>query len=227
MSVNPLSAHTRRIRALRADAHRAVIHYFEKHEDAIGRLTPEERLDILSIYLDALFAVGEYGRHLRHVEDALPLSLDVEADRSGELFRHLLFQKAASLYQTGAVDKSAHVLSELLRMEPTDRMARRFLARCHQRSLVRFRLRFRATAVAAWLASAAVIALETLWVRPFLPEWAPVVEISRNVLFVLAALILGAGELLTIGRSRRRVTRLIATLSPARRPAVQHLLPWR
>lgn len=227
MSVNPLDSHTRRIRALRADAHRAVIHYFEKHEDAIGRLAPEERLDILSIYLDALFAVGEYGRHLRHVEDALPLSLDVEADRSGELFRHLLFQKAASLYQTGAVDQAAHVLSELLRMEPTDRLARRFLARCHQRNLTRFRQRFRASAVAAWLASAAVIAFETLWVRPFLPEWTATVELSRNLLFLLATLSLATGELLTIWRSRRRVVRLLQTFPAARRPEVQRLLPWR
>lgn len=225
--MNPLSSHTRQIRSLRADAHRAVIHYFEKHEDAIGRLAPEERLDILSIYLDALFAVGEYGRHLRHVEDALPLSLDVEADRSGEIFRHLLFQKAASLYQTGSVDKAAHVLSELLRMEPSDRLARRFLARCHQRTLARFRLRFRAFAVAGWLASAGVIAFETLWVRPFLPEWTAIVEWSRNLLFASAAMTLGAGELFTVWRARRRVDRLIATLPAERRPVVQRLLPWR
>lgn len=225
--MNPLSSHTRRIRALRTDAHRAVIHYFEKHEEVIRHLSPEERLDILSIYLDALFAVGEYSRHLHHVEEALPLSLDVEADRTGDLFRHLLFQKAASLYQTGAVDQAVHVLRELLRMDPADGLARRFLERCHRQRLVRFRLRFRAAAVAGWLTSAAVIAFETLWIRPFLPEWTASVEISRNLLFVGAALTLASGELLTMWRSRRRVSRFLATLPASRRPVAQRVMPWR
>lgn len=191
------SAFSRQIRILRSDAHRPVIHFFEKHEAAIRNLDAGEYLDILLIYLDALFACGEYRRFLERVDEGLVLSLDARLQTldEGEVYHHLLFRKAAAAWHDGDLSATEHILRQLVRLQPDHPLAARFLTRCLSAGSKSSRQNIRAATILLFLLSAIVLAVETLWFHPFLPNSISLVEATRNVLFLSAWLIWGGGEL--------------------------------
>jgi len=203
--MTPPNAISEQIRSLRTDAHRPVIHFFEKHETAIRGLEPWEYLDILLIYLDALFACGEYPRFLERVDEGLILSLDgrLQTLEEGEVYHHLLFRKAAATWHGGDLSATEHILRQLLRLDPGHTLAARFLTRCLSAGRKAERQRIRALAIGSFLLTTLVLALEALWIRPFQAEWTGTVETARNVLFVSGWVVLGGGEWLLLRKARR------------------------
>lgn len=202
------SAFSRQIRNLRSDAHRPVIHFFEKHESAIRSLDADEYLDILLIYLYALFACGEYTRFLERVDEGLLLSLDARLQTldEGEVYHHLLFRKAAASWHSGDLPATEHILRQLLRIHPQHPLADRFLTRCLAAGRKTQRQHIRAATILIFLLSVVVLAMETLWVRPFLPAHIGEITWARNILFLGGWLVWGGGEL-WIHLSARRQTR--------------------
>jgi len=207
MSLRSASLHAIRIHALRSDANRAVIHYFEKYEAGIRTLDPDDYLEILLIYLDALFACGEYATFLDRVEEALLLSIDsrLQTVNGEDVFPHLLFRKAAGQYNLGQLTACIHVLGQLIGIAPNHTLAKRFLVRGISASMQPTRQQFRALSIALFLSSVLIIATEILWVHPFSPEWITLIETVRNIVFSLGLAVLAGGEVYIWARAQRAV----------------------
>jgi hypothetical protein len=198
--------YSRRMAELRSDTHRAVIHFFQKHEESIRALPEEAYFDILLMYMDSLFASGEYEVFDRYVDEALLLALDrrIYTLKDEDVYQQLLFRKAAAVYHIGDGTQCRHLLTELLRLNPAHKLGRRFLQRCMVQTQVVFRQRLYALVIVLIMASVAGIALEILWVRPFMGEWVYAWETGRTLVFILALLTWAAGLFWMEYRARRR-----------------------
>jgi hypothetical protein len=144
-----------------------------------------------------LFQCGEYNKFLKHVEEALLLSVDrrVYTLYDQDQFHHLLFRKAAAAYNCDDLPTSRHILEQLVSISPRHPLAHRFLRRCIRRQARPQTMRLDALIIMTLLASVGLIFLEIMWVRPFVPAWTATWEMIRNGLFVagIGIWVLGRG----------------------------------
>ncbi len=148
-------------------AFQELIHFFEENEKEIRELDFEEYFEVLTAYVTALFEVGAYREHLLMVDVVIETSIinNIVEHKGEDLFRRMLFRKAASLYHTGQFQKAEHVLAELLRMDREDQGAILFLKKCLRTHYPQIRSNAHAVAVFLFLLTAFVIALEVLLIR--------------------------------------------------------------
>ena len=224
MNAERPSRYRQQINRLRVDAHQAVRRYVEKHEKALRLLDQDEFYDILVIYLDALFECGEYAVFLSRVDEGIAMTVDrpVYGRREEELFHHLLYRKAAACFHSGAEQQCVHILRELLRLNPGHSLAARFLTRCETRTRPSSRQSIRALSIGLFLVTVLVLALETLWVRPFWPEVISSVVRCRNGLFLAGWMVLLGGEGWLFARSWYRVSQFISGL-PKKQPLAKRM----
>jgi hypothetical protein len=177
------------------DYHR-VIRFFEDQEDAIRNLDFAEYFELLITYTDALFEVGAYRQHLAVVDEAIEASINdlVMQDQGRPVFRRMLFRKAASLYHGYAFAEAEYIICELIRIEPEDEDAIRFLRRTRRRQQGHLTRHSRAAAILLFGLSALVIGIEVLLIRPFFSLQTETVEWTRNLIFLAGWLVLLAGE---------------------------------
>lgn len=163
--------------------YQAIIRFFEQNEEAIQQLTWDENLELLAAYAGALFAVGEYRKHLLLVDVLIEAALD---GGSAALlpFGQLLFRKAASYYQVAAYEQAGHVLKELIRIHPDHEDARLFLLKVTKKEQHRLRGYYLATAIILAASGGLLYSAELLFVRPFYTMHAPKVEQLRLLMFV-------------------------------------------
>jgi hypothetical protein len=190
------------------------IHFFEENEKAIRDLDFTEYFDILVVYVNALFEVGAYREHLHMVDVVIETSIinNIAEHKEEDIFRRMLFRKAASFYHTGQYPQAEHILGELLRMDASDQGAVLFLHKCLRRHHPQIRSNARALAVFLFLLTAFVIALEVLLIRPFYEMHAKTVEWSRNGIFVLGLLVMIFGQLYPWYRAERELRRFLMGL---------------
>lgn len=181
---------------LEENAFQEVIRFFEENEAAIQELDFDEYFDVLVAYVTALFEVGAYKEHLTMVDVVIETSIlnNISEYRGEDLFRRMLFRKAASLYHTRQFQKAEHVLGELLRMDAEDQGAILFMKKCLRTHYPQIRSNAHAAAVFLFLLTALVIAVEVLLIRPFYEMHAKTVETSRNSIFALGILLLIFGD---------------------------------
>jgi len=193
-------------------SYRELVRFYEKHETEIRDLNSEEEsTEILISYVNALFEIGAYRKHLLLVDHVVEAAVahNIFEFEGKDLFRQSLFKKAASLFNTHQFKKAQFILRQLVRMDPYEPYAIRFLKKCIRRCRPRLLNTFRATSVFMFLLAAIIIAVEVLFVRPFYDMHIHVVEMSRNSLFLLGCLILIGGFLYNRWLSEREVEDLV------------------
>lgn len=188
----------RDFRAIEPNDYRAIISFYEEQEQAIGRLDFEEYFDLLVGYVDALFETGAYRKHLLMVDVVIEASIsgNVTDYQGQDIFRTMLFRKAASLYQTQDHRGADYILRELLRIDPEDQNAAGFLRKCLYRRQQTLLRNTRATAVMLFLVAALVTLAEVLLVDTFLPLYSDFTLGLRNGIFIAGLAFLFGGELL-------------------------------
>ncbi len=184
----------RDFKAIEATAYRQVIHFYEKQEMEIRALDFEEHFEVLTTYINALFEVGSYHKHLILVDLIIEIAItnNVSFYKGEDIFLKMLFRKAASQYNLFEYDQAEYILREIIRINPWNKDAILFLKKCLRRQQPRYIQVTRAMSIVLFLMAAVVIALEVLTVRPFLQEYTRLVEQSRFALF-------GMGVFLLIG----------------------------
>lgn len=197
----------REFKALDPQAFRDVIRFYEKYEPAIQQLDFAEYFELLVAYTRALFEIGAYRQHLLMADVVLETSIhfNIQYFQEEDIYRTVLFQKAASLYNTLQLEQAEYILRELLRMDPADQYASRFLKKCLHRQQGNLRKNSRAIAIFFFLLAALIIAIEVLMVRPFYAMHTRSVEFTRNLLFSLGLVALVGGDLLLRWQSTRKV----------------------
>jgi len=201
----------RDFKEIESTSYRQIIHFFEEKEEEIMRLEFDEYLELLVAYVDALFEVGAYYKHLLMVDLIIESSIvnNIQYWNEKDLFQRMLFRKAASLYNTYEYQKADYILRELIRIDPYDRDNSRFLKKCLRQKLPYFVRTARAGSVLLFLLTAVVIFVEVLLIRPFFRPFSGSVEMTRFALFSLGCLMLLGGDLMHRWRVEQEVNRFV------------------
>jgi hypothetical protein len=186
----------RNFKALETNDFHGMVRYYEQFEDGIRSLDFEEYFDCSLVYTEALFQTGDHGKHVVMCDHLLETVImhNIEYWGGEDLYAHLLFKKAASLYHLHEFPKAEHILRELVKINPWQRLPIRFLKTCLIRQRPSWLQKTRAATVVLVLATALVIALEIFVIKPFFSEWYSFSLIFHNVLFGSGIAVLTGGE---------------------------------
>ena len=91
--------------------HRRIIRFYEDKEEDIQRLDFEEYFQLIVAYVNALFEVGAYQKHLLMVDVVIEMTIvhNVERYKGEDIYEKMLFRKAASLYNIMEYAKAEYV----------------------------------------------------------------------------------------------------------------------
>ena len=124
----------------------------------------------------------------------------------------MLFKKAASLFNLHRFEEADYVLRELIKIDPFDKDPILFLKKCLRRHQSSTKRLVWALSIFCFLLTAAIIAVEILWIRPFKSEYQTIVEIIRFVTFISGIFILLFGNLYHRMRIEKEVNEFVATI---------------
>jgi len=199
----------RNFKAIEASDFHGLVRYYERFEDGILALDFEEWLDCTLAYTDALFETGNHGKHLVMCDHLLETLIMHNIDSWGgeDLFARTLFKKAVSLYNMQEYAKAEHVLRELIKIYPDERVAIHFLQRCLLRQRPLWLFRTRAASVGILLFAALFIAFEIFVITPFFEAYTDGAQWLHNGLLIAGILLLACGESLHAWQSQQGALR--------------------
>lgn len=209
----------RNFKALEANDFHGMIRYYERLEDDIRTLDFEEYFDCTVAYTEALFQTGDHGRHLVMCDHLLEYIImqNVETWGGEDIYAKILFRKSASHYRQRDYAKAEHVLRELVKLYPRNRLPQRFLRACLLRQKPAWLVNVRALSMLTLLVAAVLIALEMFVVRPFFHEFAPLARKAHQSFLWLGLGVLLFGELRHVWRCERSVARFVRRFQKNRR----------
>ncbi len=195
--------------AIEPKDYHGIIRFYEEKEDEIENLELEEFYEMQQTFTHALFEVGAYRQFLAVVDQAILVTLEGDYILSSnsnqqEQFEQLLFRKAAAYLQTLQTEKAEHVCCELLRINREHELALLLLRKAIRQQDTLINRHTRAASILLFGLSALVILVEVLFVRHFYNQYTAGIELSRNLIFLLGLVVLGAGEALTFWRAYRK-----------------------
>jgi tetratricopeptide (TPR) repeat protein len=201
----------RNFRAIEAGEYRKLVYFYERNAKEISKLDFPEYFELLVTYTNALFEIAAYQKHLKMADTVIEISFmeNITEVRGQEILRPTLFQKAASYYNLAKYSKTIYVLSELIKIDPTDQEVARFMERAIRKNRPQLIGHTRAVAIFLFLTTALIISIEALIIRNFYPQHTPIVELTRNGLFILGGVVLLGGEIVHRLRAKSEVLRLI------------------
>lgn len=179
-------------------AHKEIVDFYATHEEDIQRLKFHEYFDLQIAYIDALFEIGAYDNLLKICDDTIEIVIqnNIKYYQGDDVFRKLLLRKAATHYNLLEYLKAEFILKELIKMDPKDFYSIRFYNKCqvqHPPSYVHYT---RGIGLLFFLFTAMVICFEMSYFG-FQQEpnaMAILIEVSRNVVFLMGWLILVVGD---------------------------------
>lgn len=213
----------RNFKAIDAADYHGIIRYFEHHEDGIRTLDEQEYFECALAYTEALFEVGQYGKHSVMCDHLLEFVIVQNIERwSGEdIFARLLFKKAVSLFQQREYTHSEHILRERIKLYPDDQPALRLLYACLTRQRPAWLAKTRAVAIGLAFLAVAAVGVELFVVRPFFWDYYETSLLLHNVLLIGALATLAGGEFRHAWLCRKAV-RTFARQAYERRSTLPH-----
>lgn len=196
---------------IEAKDYSAMVSFFEENKVAIKSLDFNEFFEVQIAYVEALFESAAYEKYLDKVDDVIEISImnNVKIHKSYNIFQRLLFRKAASHYNLGEYKKAKHILTELVKICPSEDMYSRFLKKCRWKNTPSFVRHTRAMSIFFFMLSAFIIVIELLFVRTFFAEYSSIVELSRNIIFVVGWLSLIGGDGYNLWRINESVNKFV------------------
>lgn len=202
----------RDFKEIESTAYRKIIHFYEKREPVIRQLDFDEYFELLTAYVESLFEVGSYQKHLLMVDVVIELSIrhNIQYRNGEDIYQRMLFKKAASLYNILEYDRADYILRELIRIDPYDKDAVLFLKKCLRRKRPPLVIQSRAAGMFLFLLTGFIICLELLLVRNFYSAYTGWVENFRTSVFLLGCVVLVVGDLFYRWSVEREVNRYVA-----------------
>jgi hypothetical protein len=187
----------RDFKEIERSAYRRIIRYFEDHEEEIKKLDFEEFFEVLVAYVNSLFEVGKYQKHLLMVDLVIEESIrqNIEIFHGEDIFKKMLFRKAASLYNIREFNRADYILREIVKIDPANEDAVLFLKKCLCSRMPPYVQQTRAAGIFLILLTAFLYFLEELFIRPFFEMHAGLVETAQFSAFALGCLALLGGDL--------------------------------
>jgi len=189
------------------EAYRSLIRYYQEYEEDIKRLDFSEHYELLIAYLEALFEIGSYEKFISIVDPAIELTIlnNIKFYKGEDIYKKLLFRKAAAHFNNMEFLQAEHVIRELIKMNPGDDISIRFLKKCLRRRRPRYLTNTRAFSIFLFFLTASIIAIEILIVRTFFKEFTFLVEATRTVIFFSGCGLLLGGYLIYRWQVNNRV----------------------
>mgnify|MGYP001546090202 CR=1 FL=1 len=209
----------RNFKEIAADNFRQIIRFYEENEKKIRFLHFEEYFDLQAAYVNALFEIGAYKKYLLGVDQVIEMTIthNIRQHHGEDVFRQLLFRKAASLYNLHDFDKSRYILCELIKIDKNDKFAIQLLTACLRKQPSNWLRVFRAVSIFLFLATALIIFIEVMAIRPFFENYSSDIELIRNISFVSGLLVLGTGVLYHRLHADYKVSRFISCVRQGKR----------
>lgn len=203
---------------IEAGEFREIVRYYEENAPQIQQLEFEEYFELQISYLNALFEVGSYTKHIKISDQAITTSIlhNIKYHKGEDIYQKLLFRKAASHYNLLEFDKARHILRELTKMNPYDEAVIHLLRKCTHKEYPAFIRNTRALSIVLFLLAALIISVEVLVVRTFFPVYASFIETTRNIVFFLSCTILFGGDLWHYLQVRLKVNNFVAKVRQKR-----------
>lgn len=208
-------------KAIEGQEHLSVVRFYEAYEKDIPHLAFSEYFELLVAYVDALFEVGAYHSHLKMVDIALETSIlqNIKFYNGKDIFAELLFKKAASCYNLMEYKNAEHVLRELIKINPYQELADRFLKKCLRQQKPKYLRNAQASTILIFLLTALTIAVEIIFVRSFYPQYALLIESVRTSMFFLAIVILLGSDLFNRFQVNYQVNSFVEYCKKRKRPS--------
>lgn len=173
------------------------IRFFEENQGALIYLPEEEKFELHIAYLIALFEVGEYDKYLsladRAIEEVFEENIFIYKNR--DLVQELVFRKACALHNTSKSKEAIRIASQLYRMYP-EKLQNRQLLKKTTSILISGKLqKLKAWSIGLYLSCGLLIAAHLFIIQPFYMQYSYTSMLIWQSLFVVASLLLLAGEL--------------------------------
>lgn len=107
---------------LDAAAYRDKVKLYEENVDQIATLIFEDKFEIDIDYLFCLFEIGRYERFLNKVDGFIELVIieNIIECRGVDIYKELLFRKAACLYQLHQFEMAGNILKQLINIDKSN-----------------------------------------------------------------------------------------------------------
>ncbi len=176
------------------DSYHTIIRFFGEHVEEIKSLDFEEYFEILVCYVNALFEAGAYQKHAAMADVVIEASImnNFTVLNGINIFEKTLYQKASSLYLLHDYFQSAHILKELIRINPGESNYRDLLIKNYLQVKPGFLKSSQGLSIICYFSCVSVIAFTAFYLDPFEPKFSHHADIARNFLFI-------GGTLLMIG----------------------------
>jgi tetratricopeptide (TPR) repeat protein len=176
---------------------REKIRYVDYRKDLIDQLSFAYMIDIKISYVFALFEIGSYERFLEKADEIIEQVImhNIYYHDHQDVYSELLFRKAASLYNLGALDEAILIIDQIISINHEHKFAPAFLQKCltlqrrHRRSWMQ------AVGIMLLLAGVGFIALEVLVVKPFFPNLITTANSFRTALLIPGVAVLVWAEI--------------------------------
>lgn len=175
-----------------------IIKLYESNQENIGFLSPAKRLDVLDMYLEALYEIKDFRKLKKEVRHLIYLSLseEIPVEIGLPYYQAALFWKADACFQMREYKEAQHILEQLIRMNPKNTAYSSKLVKCFYWDKPDYIYRFRALAILLFFLAATIIIVEFLVVKPFYNDYLSSIMTLRTAVFLAALGIVGAIEIL-------------------------------
>lgn len=175
-------------------AYHTIIRFYESKAIKIAQLKFENYFEILVDYVNALFEVGAYTKHLEEVEQVIRFSItyNIQFHKGEDIYFTSLFQKAAAHFNLLEFQKSEYILKELIKIAPYNNLPIRFLKKCKSKTRPNYIKTGRALSIVLFFIAAITAVIEVMIIHPFTPEKTLIFEYLWISILVFGILILVA-----------------------------------
>jgi tetratricopeptide (TPR) repeat protein len=203
----------RSFKEIESNDFRTVIRFYEERAISISNLEFEEYFELLFCYTNATFEVGAYNKYIRLAKQVIEQSIDknIQFFQGKDILCHCLFRKAAAHYNLNQLPQAAHLLQELIKIDPSHEDAIKLLKRIYYKSNIKILKFLKAAAIFSFLISTVIIVLEVLVVQNFFPLHQVTFQTIHLTFLVLGVLIYLLGELYLRWKANENVRNFTAS----------------
>lgn len=200
----------RSFKEIDSQAYHTLIRFFEEHAFIIKSLDFDEYFEILTAYVRSLFEAGAYQKHADMADVVIEAAIinNLKVYRGDDIYEKTLFQKSASLFHLQKYAPASHILSELIKINPSEPAYRLFLIKIRLQIKPRYLYVLQGMSIVLYLFAILVVSVQTFYLDPFKPEWTPLAFTTRNISLLTATLFLILSDLLFRANTWYSVNRL-------------------
>ncbi len=165
-----------------------IIQFYERNEENLYHLSEPKRLDMLHVYLEALYEIQDSKRVVDVSPEMISAALaeEIPIEQGRQYYEDALFWKAASLIRLMEYKESSYILKELVKMNPKDKRYSNHLFFSLFFNKPRWIQISKAVSILFFLVAAIVALFEILIVGTFYKEYLEMVQWLRTAIFFIA-----------------------------------------